>query len=218
MPLCGPPPGGAPAAARSASTCAWKASRQIQPAGTVREVHPGQAGVEPGRQEILRVAACWIVFVEQRLYTRPQVLSNRLFVDAHRRLLSIQIPASSATSRALLYQCVDPSLGRRAGGGLVLRLSIARRITPSAMMASFHNPSTCQYFSVADPARSAPGRSARARPGPGSLPARWRRSRPMFLAGLGPVREQVPMSANGIAERGQLPVQDADHRRRSRAR
>jgi len=42
-----------------------KAARQVEPAGAERKVHPRQAGVEPGTQEIVWITAHRVVFVEQ---------------------------------------------------------------------------------------------------------------------------------------------------------
>jgi hypothetical protein len=60
-----------------------KASRELQPAGAAGEVHPGQAGIEPGCQEFTCIARR-IVLLQQRPHPRVQILRNRLLVDAHR--------------------------------------------------------------------------------------------------------------------------------------
>ena len=64
------------------------------------------------------------------------------------RVPRTQIPASSATARAI---CTTWSMRSTVGVPAAARfagVSMARRITPSAITASFHSPSACQYFSA----------------------------------------------------------------------
>jgi hypothetical protein len=49
-----------------------------------------------------------------------------------------------------LHQRVDPRDGRVPAAALFCGSSIARRMTPSAMIATFHSPCTCQYCKAAE--------------------------------------------------------------------
>ena len=193
-----------------------EASRHTESAVTLRKLHPCEAGVEPGRQKFLRVAACAGSWASSNACTRARRVVEQSLV----RRLSMaspvnSIPSASATSRAAspMRRSTRPSASRRppCSAGVVHRAAHHTLGDDGDLPQSQRVPVLQRR---ADRGRSAPGRCAAisARSGKPSSVDGGEVAPMSSSPGSGQYASSVPMSANGSPSVDNSQSRDADHR------